>query len=56
MYANDSPISDPDVLIYALCSRFGCLPSELETEDVSMMTRLTYIDYIVQSTLKGRVR
>jgi len=54
MFANGETVSDPDILVYALCSRFNCLPSELEAEDPLAVARLAHIDFIVQAVLKGR--
>ena len=56
MYANGQSVSDPDVVLYGMCTRFGCLPSQLEGEDPKVMLKLSIIDAIVQRKLKEKVK
>jgi len=52
-YASGEPSRDSDVLLYHLCSTFGCLPSHLEAEDPKVIAKMAYINYIVESKLKS---
>jgi hypothetical protein len=44
------------VLLYHLCRTFGCLPSQLDNEDIGMMERIAYVDYIHESKIVAELR
>src|SRR3990172_7681775 len=55
-YAYGNPTDNPDILVYHLCRTFGCLPSDLDEEDMGMMERLAYINYVHESKIAAEMR
>ena len=52
MYASGQPARDPDLLIFHLCTRLNCLPSDLEDEDPLLMEKFLLIDNVVTQRAK----
>ena len=56
MYASGQPARDPDLLIFHLCTRLNCLPSDLEDEDPLLMEKFLLIDNVVTAKAKQEMK